>query len=399
MRKKLVYILINLVFLLTAFLFLAWLKPGTISTVIPVYWKPFVYFAGLWLVISFLLGKYSIGRIKQSKDVIFPIFISNFTILSIVAIVFYSFQLYSFSRALVFGTIGLTTIFELVFGLTYLAFKIPVRIKEDQDIRLNGSVAILTDELVKEHKTKSLKKSKKRLDDEAFETIRQLIINETNEAIFKFINKSIDLRDPRNLIISSTIRFNILNQPDKRFHNVINLARINDIRYINKFFEAVNSKIPDGGLFIDCVETYNLRKRRILRRFPPILNYIYYFFDFIWVRIFPKLPILKKIYFLFTQGYKRVISKGETFGRIYSCGFEIAHESLIEGLLFFCAKKVDEPAFDYNPTYGPIVTLQRYGKGGKLFNVYKLRTMHAYAEYLQQYAYHQNQLVKVENLK
>ena len=207
MRKKLIYILINLVFLLLAFLFLAWLKPGILSTVIPVYWKPFVYFAGLWLLISFILGKYSIGKINKSKDVIIPIFISNFTILSIVAIIFYSFQLYSFSRALVFGTIGLTTLFELVFGLTYLAFKIPVRIREDQDIRLNGTIAILTDELVKEHKTKSPKKSRKRLDDEAFEIIKKLIISERNEEVFDFINKIIVLRDPRNLIISTTTRF------------------------------------------------------------------------------------------------------------------------------------------------------------------------------------------------
>jgi len=35
---------------------------------------------------------------------------------------------------------------------------------------------------------------------------------------------------------------------------------------------------------------------------------------------------------------------------------------------------------------------KRYGKDGKMFNVYKLRTMHAYSEYLQEYIYKHNHL-------
>ena len=38
-----------------------------------------------------------------------------------------------------------------------------------------------------------------------------------------------------------------------------------------------------------------------------------------------------------------------------------------------------------NPTYGPFVKLKRIGKGGKFIKVYKLRTMHPYSEYLQDY--------------
>jgi lipopolysaccharide/colanic/teichoic acid biosynthesis glycosyltransferase len=37
------------------------------------------------------------------------------------------------------------------------------------------------------------------------------------------------------------------------------------------------------------------------------------------------------------------------------------------------------------PSYGPIFGMQRIGKGGKTFKVYKFRTMHPYSEYLQDY--------------
>jgi lipopolysaccharide/colanic/teichoic acid biosynthesis glycosyltransferase len=60
--------------------------------------------------------------------------------------------------------------------------------------------------------------------------------------------------------------------------------------------------------------------------------------------------------------------------------------------MFFVVRKIKEPAFDYNPTYGPLISLKRYGKGGKIIKVYKMRTMHAYSEYLQDFVYKQNKL-------
>ena len=41
--------------------------------------------------------------------------------------------------------------------------------------------------------------------------------------------------------------------------------------------------------------------------------------------------------------------------------------------------------------YGAILKLKR-GYGGKLFNVFKLRTMHPFSEYLQEYIYDKNKL-------
>ena len=57
-------------------------------------------------------------------------------------------------------------------------------------------------------------------------------------------------------------------------------------------------------------------------------------------------------------------------------------------------KKNGRPSYDLNPTYGVFVKLQRVGKEGSMIRVYKLRTMHPYAEYLQKYIYEKNNLDK-----
>lgn len=385
--RKWLYILIDIAVIIVSFLVFAWLKPGTRSVILPSYWEALIYFTLIWVLISIFLGKYDLEKVRSSRDVIIPFLICNFTILSVVSILIYSFQVTFFSRFIVFGTIGLATFLEIDLGLIFNIFLHPVRIDETRDVKLNGQVVVPPEGPIREEVAGMEGEAEKFLDDEAYGRITNMIIIERGREVLRFIEKVADLRKSNNLIIATTTRFNILNQPDNEFYNVINLKRINDIRYINKFMEAVNNKIPYGGIFIDYAETYLLRKKRILKKYPWGINYLVYTADWAWKRAFPKLPVFKKIYFYVTHGHNRVISKAETFGRLYSCGFTVVREEYIHNCLFFAVKKIKPPAYDYNPTYGPVITLKRYGKGGKLFNVYKFRTMHAYSEYLQEYIY------------
>jgi lipopolysaccharide/colanic/teichoic acid biosynthesis glycosyltransferase len=114
--------------------------------------------------------------------------------------------------------------------------------------------------------------------------------------------------------------------------------------------------------------------------------------DYVLKRVFPKFSLTKKIYFFLTRGQNRVLTRAETLGRLYSCGFEVVGEANVNNIFFFAVKKTGIPAFDKHPSYGPLIKLRRVGRTGKIIKVYKLRTMHPFAEYLQDYIYQKHSL-------
>lgn len=225
-----------------------------------------------------------------------------------------------------------------------------------------------------------------------FTNVRKSILMEPGREVYEYLSDYVNLESDRTMVFMTKTSFNILALSDHYFNSLVNLGRINDVQKINKFFEAINQKLPLGGTFVCCAETKNERKARILKKYPPVLSHGYYLFDFVFKRIFPKLPVTKKLYFKITGGRNRVLSKTEILGRLYSCGFNIVADKAINGRTYFVMKKVSEPCFAEEPSYGPICKMTRYGKDGKLINVYKFRTMHPYAEFLQQYIYEKNNL-------
>jgi lipopolysaccharide/colanic/teichoic acid biosynthesis glycosyltransferase len=106
----------------------------------------------------------------------------------------------------------------------------------------------------------------------------------------------------------------------------------------------------------------------------------------------PKIGMFQSFYFFVTKGRRRVFSKAEVLGRLCSCGFEITEIAEINNKLFFAARKITEAKSVVDASYGPLFGMKRIGKDGKVITVYKLRTMHPYSEFLQEYVYKQNDL-------
>ncbi len=172
----------------------------------------------------------------------------------------------------------------------------------------------------------------------------------------------------------------------------INLHRINDQRWLNKYFLAVHQHLRRGGIFIGMAETIDLRKEKLFNHYPRLLAPVVYVLDFFYARIMPKLPWLQKLYFALSQGQDRALSKAEILGRLCHCGFKLVAVTQTADNFYFIAKKNRAPSTAKNPSYGFIIKLRRIGHKGKTIYIRKLRTMHPYSEFLQEYVFEQNAL-------
>ncbi|MFW6350744.1 MAG: sugar transferase [Bacteroidota bacterium] len=212
-----------------------------------------------------------------------------------------------------------------------------------------------------------------------------LLKNVSLEVYQFFLNHLVPERHNVNLIDTNTIE-GLDDQVKENTRSIINITRLNHVRYINKFLIRINQSMPDAGIFIGCVEPVkNLKARKQAEFNLSFLFTLYWTMVFIFHRIMPKIRYIQKLYFFLTRGSYRYLTMGETLGRVVSCGFEIIEYKEIDGLLYFAVIKTREPVLEMKPSFGPLFPMNRVGKNGKMIKVYKLRTMHPFAEFLQDY--------------
>lgn len=164
---------------------------------------------------------------------------------------------------------------------------------------------------------------------------------------------------------------------------------LNYVNDINLLLYNANKQLPTAtGMLTCCFETKSTRKERMLKQSPSLLSKLIYINDFVVRRLLPKLlPFVKPTHLKKTGKYK-ILPKTEVLGRLCYLGFRVLETRKMNGLTYVLAVKHQNcekmPPERY---YGPFIKLQRIGKMGKIIVVFKLRTMYAYSEFLQEYMY------------
>jgi len=393
-RFRIITVLFDIVILAVSFLLVVSTKPSSFKGYLPSHSVFFGILALIWLVVSLINGKMHRGRIINFSSLFYRVISSNIIALSITALLMYSFREYSYSRTVVLGTALAATFLELLIGSLFVVYK-KARVIDHEDYSW--------------YKTS---KGRKKSEYELVENINgngnganKIQISEINPRVFNAIEKECGydmaqaviniagkrLND-RTAVLSTTTIFNISNLPNDNYDYIINLHKINDIKNLNVFLDEVNAKLVDKGFFFCCVETKDQRKARLLKKFPPVINYVYYSFDFIVKRVFPKLKYTRGLYNLLTRDANKVLSRAEALGRLSRAGFMISQETFIGNNLCIEAVRIGNPILMNGTNYGPLIALMRIGKNGDLIKVYKLRTMHPYSEFVQDYVYKQHDL-------
>ena len=241
-------------------------KDAPSSYLTPKYLWGLAVFSGLWFFISLGFKKFFPKRpISNSGSA--HIITVNLFIIGIVAIITLGINSVDFSRLILFGTTAVLTVLEIITAKIYLLLTsngnaaVPVPLNGAKRKKLSSRQA-------------SLKAAHKIMDAGIYlseEQLKKDISEECGELAYDYISKNINLLDPRNHVVSTTTRFNIMYQPENYLNGIINLKKVNDIPDINKFFEAVNARLPEKGRFILCAETKNQRKNRLLKKYPADL--------------------------------------------------------------------------------------------------------------------------------
>lgn len=369
-----------------------------------------------WLLISMLLHRFRICIENGLLEAFLPFWKSEALILGVVSFSAFVAARGAMSRTIIFGSIGAFAVMENVVVLVYYVVAQFRRADEDPAERLadelahpqviRGETEVEKDREAEESEEEEVKEKylyqgvedsqeilKKKLE--------RLFLKKYQE-VFEFLKQYVDLG--RFDIMSSSFMFasdieNIGIMEDNSLGFFFDFEKVNNFRFVNQLFISLNRKMKHGGVLVGCFESLDQRKARIFAKFPRWFAQMFYVIDFFYKRIMPKLPVLKKLYFWTSKGKKRVFSRTEVLGRLYYSGFEVIGLRPINNIYYFIAKKTTEPRNDPRPSYGPIFRQRRLGKGGRIIYIYKLRTMHPFAEYLHQYIFDKNKLEESGKIK
>ena len=179
--------------------------------------------------------------------------------------------------------------------------------------------------------------------------------------------------------------------PDGEAEVLLAEESLNILRYVNRHLRKCNEKLKDDGYLVVFFDTAAKHRLEIYAKYPRFIANIVYFFHFFWHRMCPKMRWTRRFYYFCNHKKKVVFPRPEVLGRLYYCGFDVVSERYVYDLYCIIAQKKRPPCAEPH-TYGPIIKLNRVGKDGKMFWVYKFRTMYAYSEFLQTYVYEHNNL-------
>lgn len=269
----------NLTVILLVFLLSMWIHPGPLKEEIGVFGGPALCFYGFHIVVSLLLGKYERGTRYTTAKLIHRYNLSWILscLFALVAVVLLQFQ--ELSRQVIF-----TNIFGLLAGeyliiLFFTLFRESVPLRDPEEITLakeSGSTSrFLT---LREGET-----GKGAL-------IGPSALENAGPEILEFISHHCPPTSGSYLVADTPDSSPLLSYPAEEFRCLINIRQINRVRHINHFLQVAHSRLRNEGMLVVCAETSHQRKARIMRKYPPLLNKLYYSGDYLLMRVIPSLP-------------------------------------------------------------------------------------------------------------
>ena len=365
----------DIAILTLSYILMTMLKPAGMKAYIPSHIPFFLMLAFLWIVVSVASGKMGRGRIINLRTLFSHVFLANLIATSIAALLLFASRDLGYSRQVVFGTAITATVIELIFGTLYLSVK--------KAPLLQPAPKVLTErEMVAQ--THPDDANDITPDPRLTLRLQEGCSRERAEALSSMISQP---DTSRLAVVSTAEAFNIQNLEQGDYTCIINLKPMNSIRRLDNFLDTINERLTVEGIYLCSVETLEQRAHRLRKKYSSLVYYLIVLPDFFIKRVMPRLRITRGIWDFFTGGANPPFSRAEALGRLCRAGFTIQQEKFAGNMLCIRAQRKSAPAHANGNGYGMIIALPRIGQDGHTFNVYKLRTMHPYSEYIQDYVY------------
>lgn len=378
-KPKVWLILVDIgIILLNIFLVLAFF-PLTSRTPFLKYQIPAVLFIFSWITTSYFFKRYIPLKSQVFETAGFRLFYVGLINFGLFAGFILLQKSSPFSQYVLYSIMAGIFISEYLFFFIYFAYRYAVQ----YDVPLSAA---------KERENAVLLPSEP-LSLEEKEERKNDVIKHSNEKIFGVLSNAVPLFESFTNVLTEFDLNNLQKITDYQYSTFVQLKKLNRIRGINKMLYLINEKLPDNGKIVVFYVTKSTIKKNIYLRYPSFFGDIVYTGYYIFHRIIPKIFLTRRLYFDMTKGRERMLSKTEVLGRLVFCGFQIENQKKIGNIHMVVAKRVkqSEP-IKPRRNYGPFIKLKRFGKDGRLFYVYKMRTMHPYSEFLQSYIYETNNL-------
>ena len=371
------YVLIDLILIFLSFYVVLDWFPLTTDSPFNKYSWPSLWYIIAWVITSFLFNRYKPLKTQKYFSAVLRLLDTSLIVLILFKVILYFYNTTYSEYVLLSITIGVFVL-NYIYLSVYYAYKSAVEYNEftiAPEERINAQV-----------------RPEIKMDEASFSELCETIHHHSGKRVLTFLQSKLDLRSENTKVFSTIDAENLKMTANYHYSAIVQLNRLNDLRGINRTLTVINQKLPDDGLFVCCYESKSTYKQRVLNKYFRGLNYIVYSFDFMIRRIMPRLFFTRRLYYLIKGSKNRIFSKAEVMGRLYCFGFKVVWEKKINNLTYVMAQRVKQPEPVHQRTYGPLIRLRRYGKNAKPFDVFKMRTMHPYSEYLQAHVFAKHKL-------
>lgn len=370
--KPINLVVVDTLLILFSLLFAIYVLPAGMKRV--AVWGPngLSVFLCVWYCISFLFQKYSVKKRLR----IIRILLCNATIVATLMMISYFIYDTLTFRDGTYYLFGLITAVEIVFYKGLREFN------RATDVSVDEMLVLARKQFMNTYKPKpkdhSLVNERKNY---------EVLCEERGKEVADYISLIEDFKDPKLFMLGSDPFFGLKTFSENYISSLINIRRLNNVPNVNELLRLLNNKIEPNGHLVCCLELKNTRKQRLLSRYPKGINWLFYIPDFLFNRLGPKLLLTKRLYFAITKGFNRTLTYTEIMGRLYASGFELISKKQFEDLHYLQLRKVATVDRDITKNYSALIKLSRIAKDGEMINVYKMRTMHPYSEYIQAFVY------------